>query len=209
MTRRLFVVAAPSGAGKTSLVKALLDAEPRLRVCVSHTTRRQRPTEQHERDYYFVTPAQFHAIRESGGFLESANVFDNWYGTSRMALEKAFAQGYDVILEIDWQGARQVRAKVPECISIFILPPSRAALEQRLRARRTDSEDVIQRRLRDAVEDLTHYEEFDYTIVNDDFATALADLRRIVAGHAPNLASDRAGLAPLLTQLLGGPPPSV
>jgi guanylate kinase len=98
---------------------------------------------------------------------------------------------------------------VPECISIFILPPSRAALEQRLRARRTDSEDVIQRRLRDAVEDLTHYEEFDYTIVNDDFATALADLRRIVAGHAPNLASDRAGLAPLLTQLLGGPPPSV
>jgi guanylate kinase len=139
MTRRLFVIAAPSGAGKTSLVKALLDAEPRLRVCVSHTTRRQRPTEQHERDYYFVTPAQFHAIRESGGFLESANVFDNWYGTSRMALEKAFAQGHDVILEIDWQGARQVRAKVPECISIFVLPPSLAALEERLRARRTDS----------------------------------------------------------------------
>jgi guanylate kinase len=125
-----------------------------------------------------------------------------------MALEKAFAQGYDVILEIDWQGARQVRAKVPECISIFILPPSRVALEQRLRARRTDGEDVIQRRLRDAVEDMTHYEEFDYTIVNDDFATALADLRRIVAGPAPDLASDRPGLAPLLTQLLGGPPPS-
>lgn len=208
MTRRLFVIAAPSGAGKTSLVKALLDAEPRLRVCVSHTTRRQRPTEQHERDYYFVTPAQFHAIRESGGFLESANVFDNWYGTSRMALEKAFAQGYDVILEIDWQGARQVRAKVPECISIFILPPSREALEQRLRARRTDSEEVIQRRLRDAVEDMTHYEEFDYTIVNDDFATALADLRRIIAGPAPDLASDRPSLTPLLTRLLGSPPPS-
>lgn len=209
MTRRLFVIAAPSGAGKTSLVKALLDAEPRLRVCVSHTTRRQRPTEQHERDYYFVTPAQFHAIRESGGFLESANVFDNWYGTSRMALEKAFAQGHDVILEIDWQGARQVRAKVPECISIFVLPPSLAALEQRLRARRTDSENVIQRRLRDAIEDMTHYEEFDYTIVNDDFATALADLRRIVAGRAADLASDRPSLTPLLTQLLGRPPPSV
>jgi guanylate kinase len=209
MTRRLFVIAAPSGAGKTSLVKALLDAEPRLRVCVSHTTRRQRPTEQHERDYYFVTPAQFHAIRESGGFLESANVFDNWYGTSRMALEKAFAQGHDVILEIDWQGARQVRAKVPECISIFVLPPSLAALEERLRARRTDSEEVIQRRLRDAIEDMTHYEEFDYTIVNDDFATALADLRRIVAGRAEDLASDRPSLMPLLTQLLGRPPPSV
>lgn len=208
MTRRLFVIAAPSGAGKTSLVKALLDAEPRLRVCVSHTTRRKRPSEQHERDYYFVTPAQFHAIRESGGFLESAKVFDNWYGTSRMALEKAFAQGYDVILEIDWQGARQVRAKVPECISIFVLPPSLAALEQRLRARRTDSEEVIQRRLRDAVEDISHYEEFDYTIVNDDFATALADLRRIIAGPAPDLASDRPSLTPLLTQLLGRPPSS-
>jgi guanylate kinase len=203
MPGRLFVISAPSGAGKTSLVKALLAAEPGVRVCVSHTTRRQRPSEQHERDYYFVTPEQFHAIREADGFLESANVFDNWYGTSRLALERAFGSGYDVVLEIDWQGARQVRARVPSCISIFILPPSRAALEQRLRARRTDQDEVIARRLRDAVSDMTHYEEFDYVVVNDDFGKAVADLRRIIAGPAPDLASDRPELGPLLKELLG------
>jgi guanylate kinase len=201
--RRLFVVAAPSGAGKTSLVKALLAAEPGVRVCVSHTTRRQRPSEQHERDYYFVTPEQFHAIREADGFLESANVFDNWYGTSRLALERAFGAGFDVVLEIDWQGARQVRARLPSCVSIFILPPSRAELEKRLRTRRTDPDDVIARRLRDAVSDMTHFEEFDYVVVNDDFDQAVADLRRIVAGPAPALASDRPELVPLLKDLLG------
>ena len=204
MPRRLFVVAAPSGAGKTSLVKALLGAEPGLRVCVSHTTRPQRPNERHERDYYFVSVEEFQRLRAAEGFLESASVFDNWYGTSRMALEHAFGAGYDVILEIDWQGARQVRERVPDCISIFILPPSRAELERRLRARRTDSDEVIARRLRDAVSDMGHYDEFDYVVVNDDFERAVADLRRIVAGSADDLARDRPQLAPLLADLLAG-----
>ena len=203
MSRRLFVVAAPSGAGKTSLVKALLAAEPELRVCVSHTTRTQRPNEQHGRDYWFVKPADFQAIVEADGFLEHAKVFDNHYGTSRLALEQAFRDGSGVILEIDWEGARQVRQRVPDCTSIFILPPSRAELEHRLRSRRTDSDEVIARRLRDAVSDMSHYDEFDYVIVNDDFDRAVADLRRIVSDHGADLARDRPALAPLLQDLLG------
>jgi len=202
MSRRLFVVAAPSGAGKTSLVKALLAAEPGLRVCVSHTTRTQRPNEQHGRDYWFVKPADFQAIVEADGFLEHAKVFDNHYGTSRLALEQAFRDGSGVILEIDWEGARQVRQRVPDCTSIFILPPSRAELEHRLRSRRTDSDEVIARRLRDAVSDMSHYDEFDYVIVNDDFDRAVADLRRIVSGEGADLARDRPTLAPLLQDLL-------
>lgn len=203
MSRRLFVVAAPSGAGKTSLVKALLAAEPELRVCVSHTTRTQRPNEQHGRDYWFVKPADFQAIVEADGFLEHAQVFDNHYGTSRLALEQAFREGSGVILEIDWEGARQVRQRVPDCTSIFILPPSRAELEHRLRSRRTDSDEVIARRLRDAVSDMSHYAEFDYVVVNDDFDRAVADLRRVVSGQGSELARDRPALAPLLQDLLG------
>ncbi len=203
MSRRLFVVAAPSGAGKTSLVKALLAAEPELRVCVSHTTRTQRPNEQHGRDYWFVKPADFQAIVEADGFLEHAKVFDNHYGTSRLALEQAFRDGSGVILEIDWEGARQVRQRVPDCTSIFILPPSRAELEHRLRSRRTDSDEVIARRLRDAVTDMSHYDEFDYVIVNDDFDRAVADLRRIVSGQGSDLVRDRQSLAPLLQDLIG------
>ena len=202
MSRRLFVVAAPSGAGKTSLVKALLAAEPELRVCVSHTTRTQRPNEQHGRDYWFVTPADFQAIVEADGFLEHAKVFDNHYGTSRLALEQAFRDGSGVILEIDWEGARQVRQRVPDCTSIFILPPSRAELEHRLRSRRTDSDDVIARRLRDAVSDMSHFDEFDYVIVNDDFDRAVSDLRRIVSGQGVDLVRDRPALAPLVQDLL-------
>jgi guanylate kinase len=206
---RLFVVAAPSGAGKTSLVKALLEREPKLRVCVSHTTRPKRPNEVDGRDYHFVERGRFQQMVADGAFLEHAAVFDNFYGTSLGALQDAFGAGFDVVLEIDWQGARQVRERVPECISIFILPPSRRALEQRLRDRRTDSDAVIARRLADAVGDMGHYGEFDCVVVNDDFETAVGDLRRIVAaareGGPQNagLGSDRAALRPLLADLLG------
>ena len=200
--RRLFVIAAPSGAGKTSLVKALLQREPGLRVCVSHTTRPRRPTEVDGRDYHFVSVERFRELIAADGFLEYAPVFDNYYGTSRAALDAAFGAGYDVILEIDWQGARQVRARAPDCTSIFVLPPSRPTLEQRLRNRRTDSDEVIARRLRDAVEDMSHHAEFDYVIVNDDFEIAVAELRRVVAGDAGDLRADRPALRPLLAGLL-------
>lgn len=206
---RLFVVAAPSGAGKTSLVKALLEREPKLRVCVSHTTRPKRPTEVDGRDYHFVERARFEQMVADGAFLEHAAVFDNFYGTSLGALQDAFGAGFDVVLEIDWQGARQVRAKVPECISIFILPPSRRALAQRLRDRRTDSDEVIARRLSDAVGDMGHFAEFDCVVVNDDFETAVGDLRRIVAAardggpETAGLSSGRVALRPLLADLLG------
>ena len=209
MSGRLFVIAAPSGAGKTSLVKAALERAPNLRVCVSHTTRARRTNEIDGRDYHFVTVDHFKEMIAADGFLEYAPVFDNFYGTSRKALEDAFGRGYDVILEIDWQGARQVRERTrdpvtgePGCISIFVLPPSRAELERRLRGRGTDSESVIERRLRDAVADMRHHDEFEYVIVNQDFDQAVADLLRIVAGSAEDLAGGRASLDPLLRDLL-------
>jgi len=201
---RLFVISAPSGAGKTSLVKALLRRNPALRLSISHTTRRQRPTEEPGREYYFVSVAEFRALAERGAFLESAQVFDNYYGTGRETVERLLAAGSDVILEIDWQGARQVRAAMPECSSVFILPPSRAALEERLRNRQTDSAEVIARRLRDAAGDMSHAGEFDYVVVNEDFDRAVADLERIVAGRGEDLAASRAGLAPLIQALTRG-----
>lgn len=202
-TGHLFVIAAPSGAGKTSLVQALLEREPRVRVSVSHTTRPHRPHETNGRDYFFVSVPEFQDMTSAGTFVEHAQVFDNYYGTSRMALEQARGAGYDVILEIDWQGARQVRAAIPDCVTIFILPPSRAALEQRLRNRRTDSELVIQRRLRDAVDDMSHSAEFDFVIVNDDFERAVGELQQVIRGAAPDLAAGRASLRPLLNELIG------
>ena len=202
---RLFVIAAPSGAGKTSLVKALLASEPRLRLSVSHTTRKRRPTEQDGREYHFVSVPQFERLVARGEFLEHAQVFDNFYGTARSFVEEQLRQGYDVILEIDWQGAQQVRRAVPDCVSIFILPPSRRALAERLSRRATDSAQIIARRLADATADMSHYREFDYVIVNDDFAEALSDLRRIVAGRAADLTSARPALAPLLAELLAPP----
>lgn len=202
MTRRLYVIAAPSGAGKTSLVHALLQVEPRLRVSVSHTTRKARATEHHGREYYFVEPAEFDAMVAAGSFLEHARVFDNAYGTSREQLDEKLESGHDVILEIDWQGARQVRAARPDCVSIFILPPSKAALEARLRARRTDSDAVIERRLRDAVADMSHYAEFDYVVVNDQFERTLAELREILAGRGEPFRRDRPALAPVVANLL-------
>lgn len=203
--RRLFVVAAPSGGGKTSLVNALLEREPRLRVCVSHTTRKPRANEVNGRNYYFVDTAEFQRLIAAGGFLEHAQVFDNFYGTSRMALERAFTDGFDVILEIDWQGARQVRAAVPDCVTIFILPPTRAALEERLRNRGTDSPQIIARRLRDAIGDMSHAAEFDYVVVNDRFERAVEDLQRICRGNAPDLRSQRAETAQLMAELLRMP----
>jgi len=203
-TRRgkLFVIAAPSGAGKTSLVKALLQRMPQLHVSISHTTRNRRPTEVAGREYYFVTVPEFEELAERGEFLEYARVFDNYYGTGRQPVEAQLAQGHDVVLEIDWQGAQQVRKALPECQTIFILPPSRRALEDRLRNRATDSNEVIERRLRDAVGDMTHSREFDYVVVNDDFEHALDDLIRIVSGQGESLHAGRPQLQSLLAGLL-------
>jgi guanylate kinase len=199
---RLFVIAAPSGAGKTSLVKALLDRRPELRLSISHTTRKMRPTEQPGREYYFVSADEFKARIGRGEFLEHAQVFDNYYGTGREPVDQQLTQGHDVILEIDWQGARQVRAALPECVTVFILPPSRRALEERLRNRRTDSDEVIARRLRDAVGDMSHWDEFDYVVVNDDFERAVADVARIVDDEPADLVARRDDLKPLLKDLL-------
>jgi len=196
------VIAAPSGAGKTSLVKALLASEPGLRLSVSHTTRKRRPTEREGREYHFVSVPKFEQLVERGEFLEHARVFDNYYGTARAFVEQQLARGDDVVLEIDWQGAQQVRRAMPQCVSVFILPPTRATLAERLAQRATDTPQIIARRLKDAAADMSHYREFDYVVVNDDFARALADLKRILAGQGEDLRSDRGELAPLLAQLL-------
>ena len=200
MSGALFVVAAPSGAGKTSLVNAAVERKPGLRVSVSHTTRPQRPNEQHGREYFFVTVAEFQRMIAADQFLEHAQVFDNYYGTAREPVERLRAAGHDVLLEIDWQGARQVRASQPDCRSVFILPPSREALEQRLRQRRTDSDAVIARRLRDAADDMSHYDEFDYVIVNDDFARATEQLLAVLGGQGDPYRADRTD-RPELTRL--------
>ena len=203
MTRgRLIVIAAPSGAGKTSLVNALLASEPALRLSVSHTTRERRETEQEGREYHFVEVPEFERLRDTGEFLEHARVFDNLYGTSRAYVGQQLDAGHDVVLEIDWQGAQQVRRAMPQCVSVFILPPSREALEERLAGRATDTAQVIARRLADAAADMSHYREFDYLVVNDDFDRAVADLKRIVAGDAQDLRSDRPELQPLIAKLL-------
>ncbi len=199
---RLFVIAAPSGAGKTSLVRALMEREPGLRFSVSYTTRARRPNEMHGRDYFFVTRNEFDRMVADGGFLEHATVFDNSYGTAKAQVEQSLASGQDLILEIDWQGAAQVRSAMPECVSVFILPPSREELERRLRGRGTDAEDVIQRRLRDASSDMGHWGEFDFVVVNDDFEQALTVLQAIVKGLDPlDARRERAGLAELAARL--------
>jgi len=199
---RLYVVAAPSGAGKTSLVKALMAREPRLRFSVSYTTRPPRPNEVDGRDYHFITRAGFEEMVKRGEFLEHARVFDNFYGTGLHAVETALREGQLLLLEIDWQGARQVRARLPAARSIFILPPTRRALEERLRARSTDSEDVIRRRLRDAAEDLAHWIEFDYVVVNDRFEQALDELSAIVEERGAASAASRPEVARFALGLL-------
>jgi guanylate kinase len=176
--------------------------DPSLRFSISCTTRPQRPNEVDGHDYHFINRETFDHMVSAGEFLEHAQVFDNSYGTPRRQVEESLARGQNLILEIDWQGARQVRTAMPDCISIFILPPSRAALEQRLRQRGTDSDAVIARRLRDAAADTTHWSEFDYVIVNDDFDRALTDLKSIVAGHGEALRSGRPELKDVTATLL-------
>ena len=206
---RLFVIAAPSGAGKTSLVRALMERVPELRFSISYTTRRQRPNEVHGRDYFFVPREEFERMAEAGQFLEHATVFGNSYGTARAQVEQSLTSGQDLILEIDWQGARQIRAALPECCSIFILPPSRAELERRLRGRGTDTEEVIVRRLGEAADDMGHWREFDYVVVNDVFERALDQLSAIVQGRDPPEARrNRAGLEGLAAGLVAGRPVS-
>lgn len=200
---KLFVIAAPSGAGKTSLVRALMQRQPDLRFSISYTTRKQRPTERHGHDYFFVDKAQFERMIGAGEFLEHAQVFDNFYGTLRAQVEGLLAAGDNVLLEIDWQGAQQIRRAMPECQSIFILPPSRAELERRLRSRATDSDEVIARRLRDSIADMSHWNEFDYVVVNDDFERATTDLAAIVRGDGESLRRDRFELPTLLRSVLG------
>jgi guanylate kinase len=199
---KLFVIAAPSGAGKTSLVRALMQRRPALRFSISYTTRQQRPNERHSHDYFFVDKPEFERMVGAGEFLEHARVFDNYYGTSRRQVEQLLDASQDVLLEIDWQGAQQIRRALPECRSIFVLPPSREALEQRLRGRGTDSDEVIARRLRDSLADLSHWNEFDYIVVNDDFERATQDLEAIVTGQGEHLRRDRPELRELLARLL-------
>jgi guanylate kinase len=199
---RLFVITAPSGAGKTSLVRALMADDPAIAHSVSYTTRAPRKGETDGQDYCFVARAEFERMVAAGAFLEHAEVFDNQYGTARAQVEAFLAAGRNAILEIDWQGAQQVRCAMPDCVSIFILPPSRAALEHRLRGRGTDGEAVIQRRLRDAVADMGHWAEADYVVVNDDFERALRDLKAVFAGRGEDLRRDRPELGGLIRDLL-------
>jgi guanylate kinase len=199
---KLFVISAPSGAGKTSLVSSLLAARPSLKVSVSHTTRKPRANEVEGREYHFVTPAKFHELIEQGAFLEHAQVFDNYYGTGAAQVRDKLAAGHHVLLEIDWQGARQVRRAMPDSTSIFILPPTRAALEQRLRERRTDSAETIARRLADASTDMSHYNEFDFVVVNDRFDQAAVDVAAILDGGGRELRAGRSELKPLIETLV-------
>ncbi|HCX33283.1 MAG TPA: guanylate kinase [Rhodocyclaceae bacterium] len=180
MPGNLYIVTAPSGAGKTTLVAGLLARDPAVQLSVSYTTRRPRPAEREGVDYHFVSPREFEAMRENGEFLEWAHVHGNDYGTARSALEKQTAAGADVILEIDWQGARQMRRAFPGAVGVFILPPAFEELERRLRARGQDPEDVIRGRIDNAREEISHVAEFDYVIINRDLETAIEDLAAIV-----------------------------
>lgn len=197
---RILILSAPSGAGKTSLARALLERRPETTLSVSHTTRPMRPGERDGVDYWFVTPAEFERMARAGEFIEHARVFDNRYGTSYAAVEGPMREGRTVILDIDWQGARSVRGRFADALSVFILPPSREELERRLRGRGQDPEDVIARRMREAEEQIGHYDEYDYVIVNDNFSSALADLEAIVDDRP----RDRRALPKSLPQRLAG-----
>lgn len=186
----LFILAAPSGAGKSSLIKALLDKHPKtdlhnnkMQVSVSHTTRSPRPGEQDGVHYHFVNKSEFETLIKQNALFEWAEVFGHYYGTSRLMIEQTLQQGIDVFLDIDWQGARQVKAQIPDTATIFIAPPSKAALRLRLEGRKQDSPEVINKRMREAVSEISHYHEFDYVVINDDFDTALNELDSIVTSR--------------------------
>ncbi len=202
MKGTLFIVSAPSGAGKTSLLKELVAADPLLSLSISHTTRPKRPGEEHGRDYHFVDQATFLQMMGEGAFLEHAQVFDNYYGTAESEVKNSLERGQDLVLEIDWQGARQVRRQMPGAISIFILPPSPEALLERLSARGQDSEAVIARRMREAKNEISHYAEYDYLVMNDDFSSALKGLAAIVRGLRLRQSVQAARLQPQLRALL-------
>ena len=198
----LYIVVAPSGAGKTSLVKALVDSMPNLYVSISYTTRPQRANEQEGINYHFIETERFQSMINDKLFLEYAQVFENYYGTSRQWVESYLQTDHDVILEIDWQGARQVQLEWPHSVGIFILPPSLQALEERLQARGQDSEEVILKRMKQAKQEISHYHELDYLVVNDCFATALADLQAIVRSRRSLRATQQVRHKQLLMELL-------
>lgn len=202
-TGSLLIVAAPSGAGKSSLVNALLERDPNIVLSISHTTRPPRPAEREGEHYHFIDVAEFEREVAAGVFLEHALVHGNHYGTSRKLVEGAIGQGRDVLLEIDWQGARQIRKSMPEAVGTFILPPSHAELERRLRKRGSDSDEVIARRLAAARQEIAHAEEFDYLLVNDDFELAVEQLHAIVRAQRLRAPRARQRHAALLTELLG------
>ena len=200
---KLFVIAAPSGAGKTTIVKALVARNPGLRFSISYTTRRKRRTEVDGVDYFFVDLKEFERLNAQGELLESARVFGNYYATSRGQVEKHLADGQNVVLEIDWQGARQVRASMPECVTIFILPPSLEELDRRLRDRRTDSPEVIERRLHDAQGDMSHWDEFDYIIINDKLERAVYDLESVLEGSGDSCARSNVAVRRVISRIIG------
>ena len=199
---QLYIISAPSGAGKTSLVKALLESTPNLQVSVSHTTRDIRPGETHGVNYHFVDESEFASIREAGGFFEWAQVFGNFYGTSRQVVQEQLAAGVDIILEIDWQGARQVKALVDTAVSIFVLPPSTTALRNRLTERGQDHDDIIDSRMRAARDEMAHYDEADFIVLNDNFETALSDLQSIVRTQRLSQSIQSVNLTSVIADLL-------
>ena len=199
---KLIIISAPSGAGKTTLVRALCEADPELMVSVSHTTRPRRNGEAEGIAYHFTDVDSFMEMVDREHFLEYAKVFDNYYGTSKSTVESQLNDGYDVILEIDWQGAARIRQLVPECISIFILPPSYQALEIRLTGRGEDDSTSIQRRMRDAINELSHYNEYEYLVINDDFEQALSELRGILTALRENREIQQEDLSQFVANLM-------
>ena len=205
MRGTLFIVAAPSGAGKSSIVNAVLAGTPGIALSISYTSRAPRPGERHAQHYHFVDKAEFERMVAAGDFFEHALVHGDYKGTARQSVEPQLAAGQDVLLEIDWQGARQVKAKVPDALGVFILPPSRQALEQRMRSRGQDSEEVIARRLAAAREEMSHFDEFDFLIVNDDFDTAVRDMQAIFLGSRQRRHLQQQRHADLIGALLRDP----
>ncbi|GAB2495365.1 guanylate kinase [Pseudoxanthomonas sangjuensis] len=204
MRGTLYIVAAPSGAGKSSIVNAVLARDPQIALSISFTSRAPRPGERHAQHYHFVSAEEFQRMIDAGDFFEHARVHGDWKGTAKQSVEPQLAAGKDVLLEIDWQGAQQVKAKVPDAVSVFILPPSRAALEERMRKRGQDSEETIRRRLAAAREEMSHYAEFDYVIVNEVFATAVDEMCAIFVASRLRREAQQARHGALISTLLGG-----